>query len=187
MRHKKKGKKLARKKPHRDHLMRNLITQILLHSKIKTTLPKAKAVKPQLEKIISKALNKDEMNARRFLNSYLYSKDAVSNLLGSYRNDLKNINGGYSKLIKLGKRKGDGSPMVLIDLKISDDNRPSKEIVQDKEEDESKQAEKPEEEKDSFWDRFKPGQKKPSEKPDKTGEKTQPKTKKDPTQRTTSK
>ncbi len=182
MRHQKKGRKLSRKKAHRNHLMRNLITQVLLHSRIETTLPKAKAVKPQLEKTISKALSKDKINAKRFLDSRLYSKKAVDNLLNLYRDDLKNKDGGYSKLIKLGRRKGDGSPMVLLNLRVSEDNRPEKEV-----EESSKEDSKNKTKKESFWDRLKPGQKKPTEKLDKSGEKVQPKTEKDPTQRTTSK
>ena len=185
MRHQKKGKKLSRKRPHRNHLMRNLITQVLLHSRIETTLSKAKAVKPQLEKTISKALDKDEMNAKRFLDSHLYSKKATDNLLNLYRDDLKKKDGGYTKLIKLGKRKGDGSQMVLIDLRVSEDNRPEKEVS--KSDNKKAESKEKEEEKGSFWDRFKSGDDKPDGKSKKSGKKAQTQTKKEPTQRTTSK
>ncbi|MFA6321982.1 MAG: 50S ribosomal protein L17 [Candidatus Buchananbacteria bacterium] len=115
MRHRKKGKILDRKKAPREAMLRNMVTSILFYEKIKTTKAKAKAVKPMVEKIITIS-KKNDLTSRRKLLEVLYHKKAVTKALEVIGPRYKDRKGGYTRIINLGLRKGDGAEMVQLEL-----------------------------------------------------------------------
>ncbi|MFA6254567.1 MAG: 50S ribosomal protein L17 [Patescibacteria group bacterium] len=115
MRHRKKGKILDRKKESREALLRSLATSIVIYEKIKTTKAKAKAVKPLVEKLITTA-KKNDLTARRKLLTILYHKKAVNKALEVLGPRYKERQGGYLRIINLGRRQGDGAEIVQIEF-----------------------------------------------------------------------
>lgn len=115
MRHRVKVKKLDRKKAPREMMLRNLASSILIYEKVKTTKAKAKAVKPLVEKLIT-ASKKGDLTARRRLISVLPQKNAVAKAMEVIGDRYKERPGGYTRIIKLGVRQGDGAEMVQIEL-----------------------------------------------------------------------
>ncbi|TSC97229.1 MAG: large subunit ribosomal protein L17 [Candidatus Berkelbacteria bacterium Licking1014_2] len=112
----KKTFKLSRRKSSRQLMLRNLATSLLLYEKITTTVSKAKAVRPLLEKIIS-AGKKNDLVARRRLLSILLDKNAVAKTLEVLSPRYKNVTGGYLEIIRINERLGDGAPMAILQLK----------------------------------------------------------------------
>lgn len=111
-----KGKKLSRKSGPRKALVRNLISQIILHEKIVTTVEKAKEVKPTLEKLITRAKS-GTLADRRVAARTLSNNDlALVKLFEELGPLYKERNGGYARIIKLGARKGDGAQLAQISL-----------------------------------------------------------------------
>ena len=115
MRHRHKGKHLDRNKESREALLRNLATSIIIYEKVKTTKTKAKAVKPLVEKLITTA-KKNDLTARRKLLEVLYHKKAVSKALEVLGPRYKERKGGYTRIINLGRRQGDGAEIVQIEF-----------------------------------------------------------------------
>jgi|SRR3989338_6645751 len=115
MRHRKKGKILDRKKGSRQALLRSLATSVIIYEKVKTTQAKAKAVKPLVEKLVTIA-KKNDLTARRKLLDVLYHKKAVNKALEILGPRYKDVNGGYTRIIKLGQRQGDGAEMAQIEF-----------------------------------------------------------------------
>jgi large subunit ribosomal protein L17 len=115
MRHRVKGKKLDRKKAPREAMLKNLASSIIIYEKVKTTEAKAKAVKPLLEKIITKAI-KGDLASRRELISLLPQKMAVKKAMEILAVKYKERHGGYSRIVKLGNRVGDNASVVQIEL-----------------------------------------------------------------------
>ncbi|MCK5416668.1 50S ribosomal protein L17 [Candidatus Parcubacteria bacterium] len=115
MRHRVKGKKLDRKKAPRELMLRNLASSILIYEKVKTTKAKAKAVKPMLEKIITISKNGD-LTARRRLISILPQVNAIKKAMDVIGARYKERPGGYTRIVNLGVRQGDGAEMVQIEL-----------------------------------------------------------------------
>jgi large subunit ribosomal protein L17 len=115
MRHQKKGKILDRKKASRQALLKNLAASLIMHEKIRTTQAKAKALRPVVEKMISIGRNNTLSNRRRLL-ADLPLKSAVKKILEKIGPKYKDRKGGYCRIIKLGKRKGDGAEMAQIEL-----------------------------------------------------------------------
>ncbi|MFH1233184.1 MAG: 50S ribosomal protein L17 [Patescibacteria group bacterium] len=115
MRHQKKGKKLDRKKAPRELMLRNLASSIFIYEKVKTTFAKAKAVKAMVEKLITVA-TKGDLTARRKLIQILPQKMAVKKAMEILGARYKERQGGYTRIIKLGTRQGDGAEMVQIEL-----------------------------------------------------------------------
>jgi len=115
MRHRNKNKILDRKKGPRELMLRNLASSILLYEKVKTTRAKAAAVRPLVEKMITSAKAGD-LNARRGLIKVLLQKNAVKKTLEVLGVRYKSRPGGYTRVIKLGTRAGDGAEMVQIEL-----------------------------------------------------------------------
>ena len=115
MRHRKKGKILDRKKAPREALLRNLTTSIIIYEKVKTTKAKAKTVKPLVEKIITLA-KKNDLTARRKLLEILYHKKAADKALEVLGPRYQEKKGGYTRIINLGHRQGDGAEMVQIEF-----------------------------------------------------------------------
>lgn len=115
MRHRKTTKILDRKKDPRKALLRSLATNLILYEKIKTTEAKAKAIKPIVEKLITKGKSGD-LHARRELIKYLYLENAVKKVLEDLSPRYKNRQGGYTRIIKLGHRQGDGAKIAQIEF-----------------------------------------------------------------------
>lgn len=115
MRHCKKGKILDRPKASRQALLKNLAASLIMHEKIKTTQAKAKVLRPIVEKMISIAKNNTLFNRRRLL-AKLPTKDAVKKILEEIGPRYKEREGGYTRIIKLGRRKGDGAEIAQIEL-----------------------------------------------------------------------
>lgn len=109
-------RKLGMYSSYRRSVLRNLTTSLILNGKIETTEARAKELRRITEKLITKAKT-DNLNTRREAYSYLFRKDAVTKLFEIAKNDYAERNGGYTRIIKLGvPRKGDGAPLVIIEL-----------------------------------------------------------------------
>ena len=115
MRHRKAGKKLSRQTSHRKALMRNLVTELLRHGKIRTTLAKAKAMRSPAEKMITLG-KRGDLHARRQALSFIQSKEVVHELFDTIAARYAEREGGYTRILKLGPRKGDAAPMAIIEL-----------------------------------------------------------------------
>ena len=114
MRHQKKTVKLGRKEGHRKSLLANLVVSLIEHSRIKTTLAKAKAIKPLAEKVVTIG-KKNTLHARRTAKAVLRQDDAVKKLFADVAPRAANRHGGYTRIIKLGMRKSDAAPMAFIE------------------------------------------------------------------------
>ncbi|MFA6410757.1 MAG: 50S ribosomal protein L17 [Candidatus Buchananbacteria bacterium] len=115
MRHRNKGKILDRKKAPRKALLRSLATSVIIYEKVKTTKAKAKTVKPIVEKLVTTA-KKNDLTARRKLTEVLYHKKAVKKALEVLGPRYKDKKGGYTRIINLAPRKGDGAKMAQIEF-----------------------------------------------------------------------
>lgn len=115
MRHRVKGKILGREKAPREMMLRNLASSVLIYEKIKTTEAKAKAVKPLVEKMITIAKS-DDLVARRKLIDTLPQKMAIKKAMEVLGKRYKDRNGGYTRIVKLGNREGDGAKVVQLEL-----------------------------------------------------------------------
>ena len=115
MRHRITKTKLGRKAGPRKALMRGLATSFVLNGKMETTLIKAKTLRPVVEKQISRSRNKTLAN-KRLLMKFFYDEKAVKKLLEEIGPKYKSRPGGYTRIIKLGNRKGDNAPMAIIEL-----------------------------------------------------------------------
>jgi large subunit ribosomal protein L17 len=115
MNHRIKGRKLNRNSAHRKALMRNLSLALIEHGLIKTTLPKAKELRPFIEKIINLA-KIDNLSNRRLAISILGTNSLVDKLFKEIGQSSLNRNGGYTRIIRYGFRTGDKAPMAIIEL-----------------------------------------------------------------------
>ncbi len=115
MRHRKAGKKLNRSGGHRRALYRNLLKDLFRYKRIKTTEAKAKAIQGNAEKLITLA-KEGSLHSRRLALSYLPDSVAVKSLFAEIGPLHKDRSGGYTRILKLGSRKGDNAPMVLLEL-----------------------------------------------------------------------
>jgi large subunit ribosomal protein L17 len=115
MRHGVVSRRFDRPIGYRQLMFRNLVTEILDHEKIKTTEPKAKAVRGMAEKMISLAKAGD-LHSRRQAMSFILDKKVTEKLFKDLGPRYKERNGGYTRIIKLGIRQGDGASMVQIEL-----------------------------------------------------------------------
>lgn len=115
MRHGKKFNHLGRNAAHRKAMLSNMATSLILHKRIKTTLAKAKALRVYVEPLVTKSKT-DTTHQRRMVFSYLQSKEAVSELFGVVSEKVGSRPGGYTRIIKLGKRLGDNAEMCMIEL-----------------------------------------------------------------------
>lgn len=121
MRHNKKFNHLSRTASHRAAMLSNMATSLILHKRITTTLQKAKALRVYVEPLITKA--KDDTTAsRRVVFSYLQNKYAITELFGPVATKVGNRPGGYTRIIKLGKRASDDADMAFIELVDFDEN-----------------------------------------------------------------
>jgi large subunit ribosomal protein L17 len=115
MRHRNTNKILDREKGPRELMLRNLASSILIYEKVKTTKAKAQAVKPLVERMIT-AAKVGDLNARRGLIKVLLQKNAIKKSMEVLGDRYRDRQGGYTRVTKLGVRKGDGAEMVQIEL-----------------------------------------------------------------------
>ena len=116
MRHQKTRHKLSRDSAHRKALLRNLSKEVIEHGRIKTSAAKAKAVKPEVEKLITLAKD-DTLHARRQALSKLgHDEFIVGKLFQDVAPRYKTRDGGYTRILKLGPRRSDSTEMVFIEL-----------------------------------------------------------------------
>lgn len=114
MRHQKKTVKLGRTASHRKSLLANQVCSLIEHKRIKTTLAKAKAVRPLAEKMVTLG-KRGDLHARRIAAGYLGQKDAVKKLFAEIAPRAADRKGGYTRIIKLGQRLSDSAPMAYIE------------------------------------------------------------------------
>jgi large subunit ribosomal protein L17 len=115
MRHRKSGRQLSRNSAHRWALMRNLITALLREEKIKTTDPKAKELRRWADRVITLG-KQGSLHARRQVLSIVQDKAVVRKLFDTIAPRFRDRPGGYTRIIKVGIRRGDAAPMALIEL-----------------------------------------------------------------------
>jgi large subunit ribosomal protein L17 len=114
MRHTKKTIKLGRKSEHRNLLLANQVCSLIEHSRIRTTLAKAKAVRPFAERMVTLG-KRNDLHARRLAFAFLRQKDAVRRLFADVAPRAGSRQGGYVRIIKLGPRTSDSAPMAYIE------------------------------------------------------------------------
>ena len=115
MRHLVKKKKLGRNTAQRRALLRSLVTSFLEKERIRTTLAKAKAAKPLAEKMITLA-KKDTLHAKRQTLRFIYKKPVVKKLFEELGPRFSERPGGYTRIVKIGPRAGDGAEMAILEL-----------------------------------------------------------------------
>lgn len=115
MRHKVAGYKLKRDLGARKALLRNLVTSVIETERVVTTVPKAKAAKPLVEKMITLA-KQDTLHARRQAAAYLQTPAAVQKLFDKLGTRFGQRNGGYTRVVRLGFRRGDGAEQAMLEL-----------------------------------------------------------------------
>lgn len=115
MRHRLAGRKLGRPTDHRLALLRNQLTDLFRYEKITTTEPKAKALRPQAERLVTLA-KRGDLHARRLALARLYDKAVVDKLFHVLAPRFAERRGGYTRIIKMSPRQGDGAPMAAIQL-----------------------------------------------------------------------
>ena len=121
MRHKKSFNHLGRTASHRKAMMSNMAISLIMHKRITTTLAKAKELKKFVEPLITKS-KEDTTNSRRVVFSYLQNKYAITELFGTISQKVADRPGGYTRIIKLGKRPSDNADMAFIELVDFDEN-----------------------------------------------------------------
>ncbi|MFZ0594879.1 MAG: 50S ribosomal protein L17 [Bryobacteraceae bacterium] len=115
MRHQKAGKKLKRDISGRRALLRGLVTNVIEEERVTTTVPKAKAAKPLVEKMITLA-KRDTLHTRRQAAAFLMKPEAVQKLFEKIGPRFHQREGGYTRIVKLGWRKGDGAETAKLEL-----------------------------------------------------------------------
>ena len=121
MRHNKKFNHLGRTASHRDAMLANMAISLIMHKRITTTLAKAKALKKYVEPLITRSKD-DTTNSRRVVFRYLQNKFAVTELFKEVAAKVGDRPGGYTRVIKLGIRKGDAAEIAFIELVDFDEN-----------------------------------------------------------------
>jgi large subunit ribosomal protein L17 len=115
MRHQAKGRQLSRTSEHRRALLRNMATSLILHGGIETTVAKAKELRPYTEKLITLA-RRGDLHARRLVAQKIREREALSRLFTEIGPRFAARPGGYTRILKLGHRSGDGAEIARIEL-----------------------------------------------------------------------
>jgi len=119
MRHHVAGRILSRDAGHRKLLFRNLIRDLYIHERITTTEAKARAIRAEAERLITKAkhgVTGNRVHAQRQLVAFLDDKTVVKKVFDEFAPRYASRNGGYTRMIKIGKRSGDAADMVILEL-----------------------------------------------------------------------
>ncbi|MDC6465741.1 50S ribosomal protein L17 [Pelagibacteraceae bacterium] len=142
MRHKIAHRKLNRTSEHRKALFKNMLNSLIKYEQITTTLPKAKELKPQMDKVITLG-KKNNLQSKKNLFGSLQSKDSVDKLSKVLSTRYQKRNGGYCRIIRAGFRYGDDAPMAVIEL-VDRDPKAKKVDIKPKDKDkETKKTETP--------------------------------------------
>ncbi len=115
MRHRKKGRALSRTPSHRKATLRNLATSLFRHERIRTTEAKAKELRPFAEKLITLA-RVDDVHSRRRVRRNIADREILGKLFDDIGPRFEGVDGGYTRVLKIGARKGDGAELALIEL-----------------------------------------------------------------------
>jgi large subunit ribosomal protein L17 len=115
MRHRNAGYKLGRNTSHRRALLRNLVTSIVMEDRVHTTITKAKAARPHVERLITLG-KKGDLHSRRQALSFLMTREAVTRLFETVAPRYGDRNGGYLRIVRTGFQKGDGAEKAFIEL-----------------------------------------------------------------------
>ncbi len=115
MRHRKAGRKLNRTASHRKAMLRNMVTSLLEHERIVTTVPKAKETRRIAEKMITLG-KRGDLHSRRQAMTYIRSKVIVNKLFDEIVEQYADRQGGYTRIIRTGNRYGDAAPMAIVEL-----------------------------------------------------------------------
>jgi large subunit ribosomal protein L17 len=115
MRHRNAGFKLGRNTSHRRALLRNLVTSVIVEDRVETTVAKAKAVRPHIEKMITLG-KKGDLHSRRQALSFLQTDAAVARLFGEVAKRYTDRQGGYLRIVRTGFQQGDGAAKAFIEL-----------------------------------------------------------------------
>ena len=121
MRHKLAYRKLNRTSEHRKALFKNMLNSLIKYEQITTTLPKAKELKPKIDKVITLG-KKNNLSSKKSLYAELQSKTSVDKLINTLSQRYEKRKGGYSRIIRAGFRYGDDAPMAVIELVDRDFN-----------------------------------------------------------------
>ena len=143
MRHKVAGYKLGRTTSHRRAMLRNMVTSIIMEERIETTAIKAKAVRPQVERMITLG-KKGDLAARRQAAAYLMTDEAVHKLFDTVAPRFGDRKGGYTRIVRAAWRKGDGSEKAFIELlgseQVLDEKRQKRAEIRAKKAEETRKA-----------------------------------------------
>ncbi len=115
MRHRKKGRSLSRSPSHRRALLRNLATSLFLHERIRTTTARARELRPYAERLVTLA-RRGDLHARRQAARRIADREVLGKLFDDIGPRYADRPGGYTRILKLGPRKGDAADMALIEL-----------------------------------------------------------------------
>ncbi|MFC1621982.1 50S ribosomal protein L17 [Patescibacteria group bacterium] len=116
MRHRVATKTLHRDKDHRNSLVKNLCSSLVMNEKIKTTEAKAKFIRPKIEKLITRAKKGGDFNNVKYMKRKLIGEDTVRKILTDLGPRFKDVAGGYTRIVKIGNRDGDNAPMARIEF-----------------------------------------------------------------------
>lgn len=143
MRHRRAGWKLGRNTEHRRALLRNLVTSLIVEERIETTITKAKAMRPHVEKMITLG-KRGDVAARRLAASYLMTRESVDKLFDTISPRYGDRAGGYLRIIHSGFRKGDGGEKAFVELlgseKTLDEKRQKRAEIRAKRAEETRKA-----------------------------------------------
>jgi large subunit ribosomal protein L17 len=143
MRHRNAGYKLGRNTSHRRALLRNLVTSILMEDRVETTVTKAKAARPHVEKLITLG-KKGDVHSRRQALAYLQTREAVTRLFEIVAPRYGDRNGGYLRIMRSGFQRGDGAEKAFIELlgaeQVLDEKRQKRAEVRAKRREEMEKA-----------------------------------------------
>lgn len=115
MRHAKAGRKLSRTPSHRKAMFANMAASLIRHEQITTTLPKAKELKPIVDRLVTLG-KRGDLHARRLAVAQIGDKQSVAKLFDALAERYKERNGGYTRVLKAGFRQGDSAPVAIIEL-----------------------------------------------------------------------
>lgn len=115
MRHRKKGRSLSRTPSHKKATLRNMATSLFRHERIETTRAKAKELRPYAEKLISIS-RQDDVYSRRRVRRHIRDREILEKLFDRIAPRFEDRDGGYTRILKLGARRGDGAEKALIEL-----------------------------------------------------------------------
>jgi large subunit ribosomal protein L17 len=121
MRHRKSGRKLNRTPSHRKAMFANMAASLIEHEQIITTLPKAKEIRPIVEKLVTLG-KRGDLHARRLAISKIRDEEAVRKLFDTIASRYADRHGGYLRIMKAGFRKGDNAPLAVVEFVDRDEN-----------------------------------------------------------------